>query len=163
VVPHGSVEPRVLEKLLVSYSAAALPEYLRPRVFRLHVALPTTASGKIDRLALAQAESPEVPWNDAAPLRDQLLGLWQRLLGVDRLQLAANVFDLGARSLDVVQALTELRRHGHAMTVAQVYEHPTIAAQLELLSGHSAHAEPSADSRASRQRAAFARLAGAGR
>jgi aryl carrier-like protein len=163
VVPHGSIEPRVAEKVLAAYSAAALPEHLRPQAFRLHVALPTTTSGKIDRLALAQTEQPELPWDDAAPLRDQLLGLWQRLLGVDGLCVSANVFDFGARSLDVVQALTELRRRGHALSVAQVYEHPTISAQLELLSGQATAVDASVDTRASRQRAAWARLAGARR
>ena len=162
VVPHGLIEAEVVQKLLAAYCAAALPEYLQPHAFQLHVALPTTASGKIDRLALTSAEPSEVPWDDDLPLRDQLLRLWQCLLGVDGLQLSANVFDIGARSLDVVQALTELRRHGHGITVAQVYENPTIAAQLELLEGNP-RIEVHADSRASRQRAAWARLAGARR
>jgi len=43
-----------------------------------------------------------------------------------------------------------------------VYENPTIAAQLELLDGKP-RTEVHADSRASRQRAAWARFAGARR
>ena len=162
VVPHGLIEAEVAQKVLAAYCAATLPEYLQPHVFQLHVALPTTASGKIDRSALTNAQASEVPWDDDLPLRDQLLRLWQYLLGVDGLQLSANVFDMGARSLDVVQALTELRRHGHRISVAQVYENQTIAAQLELLDGHP-RIEAGVDSRASRQRAAWARLAGARR
>jgi len=163
VVPRGSIAARAAETELAAYSAATLPEYLRPHAFRLHVALPTTMSGKIDRSALARTQQAQVPWDDAAPLRDQLLGLWQSLLGVDGLRLTANVFDFGARSLDVVQALTELRRRGHALTVAQVYENPTISAQLEMLSGRTMAVDAHVDVRASRQRDALARLAGASR
>ena len=161
IVPHALTAGDVVEKLLGAYCAATLPEYLRPRAFKTHAALPTTASGKIDRLALAQPQTTDIDvrWNDDVPLRDQLIGLWQHLLGTERLDVSADVFELGARSLDVVQALTELRRHDYAVTVAQIYERPTIAAQLQLLGESPAAACRVADPRAQRQRAALTRLA----
>lgn len=161
IVPHALTAADVVDKLLGAYCAAMLPDYLRPQAFKTHVALPTTASGKIDRRALAHAKEVAVGWNDCASLRDQLVGLWQHLLDVKGLDVSANVFELGARSLDVVQALTELRSHGYAMTVAQIYEAPTIAAQLQLL-GAAPAAGGRADPRACSQRAALARWAAAG-
>ena len=162
IVPHALTAGDVVEKLLGAYCAATLPEYLRPQAFKTHVALPTTPSGKIDRRALAQTQDSAVDWDDAAPLHEQLVGLWQHLLGIQGLDVSANVFELGARSLDVVQALTELRRHGHAVSVAQIYEHPTITAQLQLLGAAPTSAPSVADLRALRQRVALARLAAAG-
>jgi len=161
IVPHALTAGDVVDKLLGAYCAAMLPEYLRPQAFKTHVALPTTASGKIDRRALAHTQEVDVGWSDDAPLRDQLVGLWQHLLGVKGLDVSANVFELGARSLDVVQALTELRSHGYAVSVAQIYETPTIAAQLQLLDAAPA-AGRSSDARARRQRAALTRWAAVG-
>jgi amino acid adenylation domain-containing protein len=165
IVPHALNAGDVVEKLLSAYCAAMLPEYLRPQAFKTHIALPTTPSGKLDRLALAQTQTPvtDIRWSDDVPLRDQLIELWQHLLGIKGLDTPADVFELGARSLDVVQALTELRRHGHRVTVAQIYEHPTIAAQLQLLGEPSPpNAQADVDPRAQQQRAALTRLAAAG-
>ena len=159
VVPHAAIEAAVLERMLGAYCAAVLPEYLRPHAFRVHVALPTTASGKIDRRHLAQPPAAPIAWNQSASLRDQLIALWQHLLGVQGLDASANVFELGARSLDVVQALTELRRHGYRISVAQIYEHPTIAGQLPLLDETAPPVAGGSGARAKRQREALARLA----
>ena len=75
--------------------------------------LPLTASGKIDRRALANANTaPPLTWQEDAPLQQQLRGLWQQLLGLVEIDVQQNLFDLGARSLTVVRALTELRRRG---------------------------------------------------
>ena len=73
-----------------------------------------------------------------------------------------NLFDLGARSLTVVRALTELRRRGfHTLSAAQIYEHPSVARLASPLSDAPAAAPSSADelARGNRQRAALARFA----
>jgi len=151
-----------LTQLLASHCATALPKYMTPQAFVFHSLLPTTASGKVDRRALARSD-PEVggEWLDEIPLEIQLANMWLRLLGLDTIDMSANLFDLGARSLTVVHALTELRRHGHVMTVAQIYEHPSVAAQAALL--ESAAVAPgivAADpQRGSGQREAFTRFA----
>jgi aryl carrier-like protein len=100
-------------------------------------------------------------WNEHSPLQAQLLGLWQRILDVPLLPATINLFEFGARSLDVVHVLTELRRHGHVLSVAQVYENPTIAAQVALLQGRPAsHSVADANPlRGFREREALARFA----
>ena len=86
--------------------------------------------------------------------------MWQQLLGTDAFDAQANLFDHGARSLLVVRALTELRRHGHVLSAVQVYEHPSVAAQATLLTVAPPPArDPRVErERASAQRAAFARF-----
>jgi amino acid adenylation domain-containing protein len=140
--------------------AAALPAYMVPQEFAVHALLPLTASGKIDRRRLAHEEAQAgIAWNDGAPLAEQIASLWKQLLGVAQLGVNTNLFDHGARSLMVVQALTELRRRGHVLSVAQVYEHPTIAAQVALLSEPKTTTTAPDDGRGERQRAALSRFA----
>lgn len=145
---------------LRAHCAASLADYLVPHAVSVHAMLPLTASGKIDRRALAAAPAVQLRWLDGAPLQNQLLDLWKQLLGVDDLDVEANLFDHGARSLLVVRALTELRRHGHVLGVAQAYEHPTVAAQARALAAAAAPVADAAGERArgAAQRAAFARF-----
>jgi amino acid adenylation domain-containing protein len=145
---------------LGKYCASVLPNYMVPASFAFHAVLPVTASGKVDRRALQEpAARGAIVWDDAAPLERQLVALWRQLLGVESVTVAANVFDLGARSLTVVEALTELRRRGHVLSVAQVYENPSAAAQALLLRAHHDAPAAPADDRARRAREAFARFA----
>lgn len=150
-----------LAAALRAHCAQALAAYLVPQEFVVHAALPLTASGKIDRRELVrQADAQALRWRDGAPLQEQLLDLWRQLLGVAALDAQENLFERGARSLLVVRALTELRRHGHVLSAAQVYEHPSVAAQAAALG--AAPAAPAAGEdvreRGERQRAAFARF-----
>jgi acyl-coenzyme A synthetase/AMP-(fatty) acid ligase/aryl carrier-like protein len=142
---------------------ASLPAYMVPQEFAVHALLPLTASGKIDRRRLAHEDAQTaIAWNERAPLPEQIASLWKQLLGVTQLGANANLFDHGARSLTVVQALTELRRRGHVLSVAQVYEHPTVAGQVALLSEPKAVVATSDDGRGERQRAALSRFSRAG-
>ncbi len=147
---------------LRAHAQAELAPYLVPQSFVIAPLLPLTASGKIDRRLLAQAPQAPLHWDEAAPLQQRLAGLWQQLLGLDVLDPQANVFDLGARSLTVVRALTQLRQRGfRTLTVAQIYQHPSVAGLAAAL---SAPADVPADDaaalqRGNRQRAALARFA----
>jgi len=161
VVPHDDAGDDTLPAQLAQHCEQALPPPLRPRSFVLHAALPTTASGKVDRRALArQQDAAPLQWDERAPLQAQLLRLWQQLLDGAPLQPSSNLFDAGARSLTVVHALTELRHHGRVMSVAQAYENPTVAAQAALLEGHETARSDALQprERAQRQHAAFAQF-----
>ena len=161
VARDARIDAVALAADLQAHCAASLADYLVPRAVVTHAALPLTASGKIDRRALAgsPAAAP-LRWLDGESLHNQLLDLWKQLLGVDHLDVEANLFDHGARSLLVVRALTELRRHGHVLSVAQAYEHPTVAAQARALAAQPAPVADAAGERArgAAQRAAFARF-----
>jgi acyl-coenzyme A synthetase/AMP-(fatty) acid ligase/aryl carrier-like protein len=163
IVPRqAQAREAVLESVLADYCRGMLPAYLRPQHFVFHAALPTTRSGKIDRRALAHGFGTEAPpawWDEASSLEGCLQQLWRQLLRLDVLEVSANLFDLGARSLDVVQVLTELRRHGHRVSVAQLYEHPTVMAQAALLGTRvQPHVPPLNErQRSARQRAALAK------
>lgn len=164
VVPRDQhSDAQALASILNTHCMGLLASYCVPQEFVLHAALPLAASGKIDRRALArQHEVAALRWLEDAPLQGQLLDLWKQLLGAQSLDAQANLFDHGARSLIVVRALTELRRHGHVLSAAQVYEHPNVAAQAALLGGmpdvRAAGTDASGSARGAAQRAAFARF-----
>jgi amino acid adenylation domain-containing protein len=164
VVPRDAqADERALAATLGTHCAALLADYLRPQAYVVHALLPLTSSGKIDRRALARHDAQTaLRWREDATPAEQLLDLWRQLLGADTLSADANVFDHGARSLIVVRALTELRRHGLVLTATQIYEHPSAASQAALLAtpAGAAQAQGDADarSRGAAQRAAFARF-----
>ena len=163
VVAHDTrADETLLAMRLRAHCEAALALYLVPQAFVLQAALPLTASGKIDRRELARAVETTLAWPEQMPLEQQLIGLWRQLLDLDELNIDANLFDHGARSLTVVRALTELRRHGYrSLTAVQIYEHPSVAklaawlraAPSLVADGHGAA------SRAENQRAALSRFA----
>lgn len=162
VVPRDARSDEAsLAPALRAHCAQALAAYLVPQEIVVHAALPLTASGKIDRRELArQAEAQALHWRAGASLQEQLLELWRQLLGAPALEAHENVFEHGARSLLVVRALTELRRHGHVLSAAQVYEHPSAAAQAAALGATPPVAAANEDvrGRGERQRAALARF-----
>lgn len=162
VVPRDPrSDTHALGPILTAHCVDSLASYLVPHEFALHATLPLTPSGKIDRRALArQGEEAQLRWRDSDSLHNQLMALWEQLLGVAELDAGANLFDHGARSLTVVRALTELRRHGHVLSVAQVYEHSSVAAQVALLDAAPGARDSGADeqARGAAQRAAFARF-----
>ena len=162
VVPRGSqIDDVALVAELRAHCEAILASYLVPKSFVVHAALPLTASGKIDRLALAgrEVEAPWI-WPDGAPIQQQLAALWKQLLHLDDLDINANLFALGATSLTVVRALTELRRRGfRALSAALIFEHPSVVKQAALfVTPPASLAASEARKRSERQRVALSRF-----
>jgi amino acid adenylation domain-containing protein len=170
VARPGSGDEAELRAQWRVHCRSQLPTWMVPQDFVLHASLPHTASGKLDRRALAR-EGGQAPiaWPEHAPLREQLRALWAQLLDRADLDVHANLFEEGARSLTVVRALTELRRRGFdAVSAAHLYEHPSVAAQADWLAaapgataGHAARMR-GAQASGAFQRAALARFARSG-
>ncbi|GAA3127875.1 hypothetical protein GCM10010521_12860 [Streptomyces rameus] len=122
-------------------SAAEIREHLRPRLPAAMVPsavevvdrLPRTSSGKIDRAALATPPAHREP-TDGSPLEQTITGIWRQLLGTDAVAVDDDVFDLGAQSLQAIQAANRLAVElGRDVKVAWLFQHPTAAALARLL------------------------------
>ncbi len=81
-----------------------LPDYMIPSAFVMLDELPTTASGKIDRLALPTADTarpalsnPYLPARD--PLQILLVQIWQDFLNVQPVGVCDDFFELGGDSV----------------------------------------------------------------
>jgi acyl carrier protein len=138
--------------------AAILPEYMVPSHFVLLDSLPLTANGKIDRNALpspfaAENESgvtPEPPRNN---LERVIAEAWKDALGVDRVGLDENFFDLGAHSLMVAEVHIQLQQLlGRELSLVDLFQFPTVTALAKHLNGEAL--APRVSSRAMRRLAA---------
>ena len=90
-----------------------LPEYMLPQSYLRLDSWPLTANGKIDRDALptpsGQVQNPYVaPRNE---VEQTICDIVQRILGVDKVGIHDNFFDLGGHSLAASRAIVQIRDH----------------------------------------------------
>jgi hypothetical protein len=115
---------------------AKLPEFMVPAHFVPMPEFPLTPSLKIDRKALPPpgAAPVSVAQAKAAPLERpvgdlerQLVSIWQEVLGLNRIDVHDDFFDLGGHSLLVIQLH---RRIGplvdRPVAIADLFRYPTI-------------------------------------
>jgi len=133
---------------LRGFLASNLPGYMVPSRLVVVEALPTTATGKVDRRELelmgadrnpsatadpARRATPSPKRRDHAAPRNavelQLRDIWERLLDVRPIGVRDNFFDLGGDSLLAIRLLTEVgRRFGRELPPAVLFHAPTIRA-----------------------------------
>jgi len=94
--------------------ARRLPALFVPSLFAVLPALPLTPSGKVDRKALPDPEGAgrpaDVPWTaPRTPVEETLVGIWQELLGVERIGVDDHFFDLGGHSLLATRLMARVR------------------------------------------------------
>jgi amino acid adenylation domain-containing protein/non-ribosomal peptide synthase protein (TIGR01720 family) len=126
-----------------------LPAYMMPASFVMLDALPLTASGKIDRQALpppTRPEGPEASENAAGKFaapstaeEQALAAIWSQVLGLERIGVHENFFELGGDSILSIQITARANQAGLRLTPLQIFQHQTIA---ELASGARLAAAP---------------------
>jgi non-ribosomal peptide synthetase-like protein len=123
---------------------ATLPAGVRPSLHFLSE-LPLKTSGKVDKRKLSQGSQFPVAEQSSGSLTARLFA---KVLDVEAVGEEDNFFNLGGTSISVAQLVVELRREFSAVTVADVYKHPTpLSLEMYLASRKSAGkalAEPSA-------------------
>jgi len=132
---------------LRKHLAARLPDYMQPSAFVAVQELPRTPSGKIDRKALPapDVKRPDLDVAFAAPTTDvqkTLANVWADLLGIDRVGIDDNFFDLGGNSLLSIQCVAQLEGHGLKLPIVKLYQHPTIRACAAFLEGDALATSP---------------------
>ena len=128
------------------------PEYMIPTAVVEMEALPLTANGKVDRRRLP---APEVKRSESveeqvAPRTEveKVIGkIWEEVLGVEKVGIRENFFDLGGHSLLMVQVHGRLQEvYGEGLSMTELFKHPTVSALAAHLSSKSIEkpAEPQA-------------------
>ncbi|PPD47115.1 MAG: non-ribosomal peptide synthetase [Methylobacter sp.] len=116
---------------LRNYLGAVLPEYMLPSAFVCLPELPMTQNGKIDRQALPAPDLAAVATTDyEAPqtaAETVLIGLWQELLGVERVGRYDHFFELGGHSLLAITLVERLQQLGYVADVMSVFVSPVLA------------------------------------
>ncbi|MGW6120285.1 non-ribosomal peptide synthase/polyketide synthase [Nocardia sp. NPDC055165] len=115
--------------------ATELPGYLVPAVVLELDALPVNTSGKLDRGALPRPEIRQATYRAPITETEQLVaGAFARVLGLDRIGMDDNFFDLGGNSLTAVQLSSRLSEAlGSPVPVAWFFTDPTPAVVVERL------------------------------
>ncbi|MFJ2743707.1 amino acid adenylation domain-containing protein [Streptomyces sp. NPDC087440] len=155
VTGAGPAAPTAQE--LTGHLREQLPAYMVPSFFTVLDVLPLTPSGKTDRKALpAPQPGRDTPGTryvaPEAGLAQELAGLWRDLLGVERVGMRDNFFDLGGHSLLMAEFRTRLAASlGHDMSMVELFQHPTIESLTAFLGGTPS--EPAAATRGGRERA----------
>ncbi len=126
---------------LRAYLRQRLPDYMIPSGFIVLESLPLTANGKVDRRALPalEHEKPQQRREYAAPqteIERALASLCGAALGVERLGLHDDFFELGGDSLMAIRAIFQIRADlGVELPVRSFFDAPTVAALAEVVEG----------------------------
>jgi amino acid adenylation domain-containing protein len=142
VIPDQAQLPTTSE--LGHFLRAQLPDYMVPAAFVLLDALPLTPNGKVNRKALPALERlrPELETAYAIPrtaIERTIASIWQEALGVEKVGLHDNFFDLGGHSLLLVQVCDKLQKVlNRPIIIADMFRYPTISSLSSYLDGEEA-------------------------
>ena len=158
-------ESRATSEALRAGLRARLPDYMIPAAFVFLDALPLLPNGKLDRRRL--------PAPDARPGMEQILveprsdierrvaAMWREVLGLEKVGIHDNFFDLGGHSLLLMKLHAKLKTaFERDLSFVDLFEHTTIADLARLLGREDAPAnrEPDAETRDTQQQAGQQRL-----
>ena len=123
---------------LRTFLATRLPDYMLPHAFEQLPVLPRLPGGKVDTRALPKPAAP--PASPAfclprTPTEEILTRIWQDALGVERISVFDNFFEIGGDSLVSIRVLARARREDLVIPTDQFFDTPTIAALATLLDG----------------------------
>lgn len=125
------------EEDLRAYLRQYLPDYMIPSYFVVIDAMPLNANGKIDRKALPVPEVGSIQSNIVEPRTPgerALLGMWQKILGREKLSIHDNFFDVGGNSLLAMRLFSQIEREfGVRLPLKTIFQATTIAEQATLL------------------------------
>ncbi|MBX8474317.1 amino acid adenylation domain-containing protein, partial [Pseudomonas cichorii] len=131
------LDPELDGSVLRTHLLGRLPEYMVPAAYVGLDALPLTQNGKVDRRALpvpsldamatATYQAPETP------LEQRLAELWAEVLEVERVGRHDSFFELGGHSLSAIRLVSLIQKSGVPLTLAELFQHSSIAALAGLL------------------------------
>ena len=151
-----ALEDKGSEKRLVAYVVTApgtssntsdlrnhlkerLPDYMIPSAFVYLDALPLTSHVKIDRRALPAPDTERPALAEAftaprTPAEKNLASIWTKLLGINRIGVNDNYFELGGDSLLATQLASQVRSMFEVeVPLVELFRHPTLAELAALI------------------------------
>jgi amino acid adenylation domain-containing protein len=134
VVPRDG-ENAVAARELQEFLQMRLPAYMVPAALVILEAFPLTANGKVDRSALpVPAATGQEYVAPRTSIEKELALIWAQLLGVERIGIYDNFFEIGGHSLLLAQLATALQEAFLVeFSLQELFESPTIVQQTELI------------------------------
>ncbi|MFE3031376.1 amino acid adenylation domain-containing protein [Streptomyces canus] len=145
LVPADPAESSPARAELREYLRSRLPAFMIPASFTELSALPLTPGGKIDRTALPDPEPgrTELSARYVAPrtrIERVVAKAWAEALGLDRVGVDDDFFQLGGHSLLVTRIVARIRSAGYDTSVGDLFDRPTVAGVAEQIEAHRAEA-----------------------
>jgi amino acid adenylation domain-containing protein/non-ribosomal peptide synthase protein (TIGR01720 family) len=128
LAPNSSVTNLELREFLQS----KLPNYAIPKAFIKLETLPLTTTGKIDRKSLPAPDVNQLlsATNFVAPttpIEKTLAKIWSAVLGIEKIGINDNFFEIGGDSIISIQIVAKANRVGLLLEPRQLFQHQTIA------------------------------------
>jgi aspartate racemase len=126
-------ERKVTAVELRAYLQQSLPEYMVPAAFVALESLPLTANGKVNRKELPApeampSEGENVYLAPRTPEEELLANTWIEVLGVERVGINDNFFEIGGHSLLATQVISRVREIFQIeLPLRELFDQPTIA------------------------------------
>ena len=117
---------------------AELPEYMVPSAFVKLETIPLTPNGKVDRKALPAPDADALVRHEyeapRGPVEEVLAGIWQELLGVERVGRNDSFFDLGGHSLMLTRLVTRVEDISDVeLNLSELFSYSSLAGMSELI------------------------------
>ena len=122
---------------------AQLPDYMVPTAYMRLEAWPLTNNGKLDRKALPAPDGDACVGRTAyeaprTPMEQAMAGIWSQVLGVERVGVHDNFFDLGGHSLMAMRLIMAVQDMlGVDVSLRDLFEGPTIEQMLAVIFAQS--------------------------
>jgi amino acid adenylation domain-containing protein/non-ribosomal peptide synthase protein (TIGR01720 family) len=124
------------EQIMASLKES-LPEYMVPQIWVEVEQIALTANGKVDRKTLPEPDMEGQIQSQYVPARTQteqdLVEIWQDLLGIKRIGIYDNFFELGGDSILTIQLVSRASKKGYQLQPKDIFIHQKIASLAEWL------------------------------
>jgi amino acid adenylation domain-containing protein len=150
VVLGDRSDPGLSSAALRRFLSERLPTYMIPATFVVCETLPLTVNGKVDFRALPEPVAGDIPalGGDVAPrdaIEQSMCRVWGEVLGIERVGLDANFFEIGGHSLLAAKLFARMdEEFGRSLALGVLYTAPTV----RLLASHYRDAAGAVDASA---------------
>ncbi|MRX40046.1 amino acid adenylation domain-containing protein [Flavobacterium sp. LC2016-23] len=132
-----------------NYLQTKLPEYMIPSFYVLLEQIPLTSNGKTDRNALPGINGEDSIRREYVQPRNEteqkMVEIWQEVLGLEKVGITDNFFEMGGHSLIVAQVINRLNKQlNKTVSFKDFFSNPTIDALSKTLNQNEYAAIPQA-------------------
>lgn len=120
---------RIISSELKGFLSNRLPEYMIPTFFIQIDKIPLTYNKKLDKKALPEPDENSLDEEYVTPRNDleiKIAGIWQEVLGLDKIGVNHDFFKIGGNSILVIQLEVEMQNNGFDIEYTDIYTYRTI-------------------------------------
>ncbi|MCK4260903.1 MAG: amino acid adenylation domain-containing protein, partial [Halanaerobiales bacterium] len=120
------------------YLFTTLPEYMVPGYFITLDRLPLNSNGKIDRKALPKPDRDIISTSEfikpTNPIEEKLAVIWTEILGIERVSIMDNFFEIGGHSLKATSLVSKVFKELNVeLPLREIFKTPTIKELAEYI------------------------------